>query len=327
MHCHPSSRAAPTTTSPPSANGCPRCTRRAWSMRWTPSARTSASRPRRRAACSRPRGRWACRSSCTPNNSPTRAARRWPPRSARSRATTWNTWATTASAPCGRPAAWPCCCPVPTTSCARRSCPPSPRCARPACPWRYRPTTTPAPHPACRCCSWPAWPARCSGSRRWKPCRGSPCTRHARSACATAARSPPGSAPTSWPGISTTRTNSPTGSAATRCSAPCSKERNAHEQQHPHHRIGLRLDRPCGHRRNRAQPALAPARAAARPRRTRWRDADGLCGRRGRAPQRRTPRRGPGPAGLAHGAGQPAGARRARAVRRGRRGLRGRRTG
>ena len=46
---------------------------------------------------------------------------------------------------CGH--ASPCCCPAPTTRCATRICRRSRRCARPACRWPCRPTTTPAPRP------------------------------------------------------------------------------------------------------------------------------------------------------------------------------------
>ena len=66
--CRRSSRAAPTTTSTPSAPGCRRCTPRAWSTRSMPSASASPSRRRRRGACSTPRGRSACRSSCMPSS-------------------------------------------------------------------------------------------------------------------------------------------------------------------------------------------------------------------------------------------------------------------
>ena len=59
--CRPSSTAAPTTTSTPSAPGCRRCTRRGWSTRSTPSASASPSRRRRPGACSRPRTPSACR--------------------------------------------------------------------------------------------------------------------------------------------------------------------------------------------------------------------------------------------------------------------------
>ena len=48
--------------------------------------------------------------------------------------------------------AWPCCCPAPTTSCARPSCRRCRRCAPPACRSRSPPTTTPARRPRCRCC-------------------------------------------------------------------------------------------------------------------------------------------------------------------------------
>ena len=49
-------------------------------------------------------------------------------------------------------APWPCCCPAPTTRCATPSCRPSKRCARPVCPWRSAPTTTPAPRRHSACC-------------------------------------------------------------------------------------------------------------------------------------------------------------------------------
>ena len=70
--CRPSSRAAPTTTSTPSAPGCRRCTPRAWSMPSTPSAirialhaGADAARLRRRARA-RPAGQAARRAAQRP---------------------------------------------------------------------------------------------------------------------------------------------------------------------------------------------------------------------------------------------------------------------
>ncbi len=57
------------------------------------------------------------------------------------------------------PARWRCCCPGPSTCCAKRPCRRSRCCASTACRWRWPPTATQAPRRCCRCarpCSWPA---------------------------------------------------------------------------------------------------------------------------------------------------------------------------
>ena len=60
--------------------------------------------------------------------------------------------APTACARWPRPARWRCCCPAPSTSCAKPSCRRCRRCATPACRSRWPATTTPARRRACRCC-------------------------------------------------------------------------------------------------------------------------------------------------------------------------------
>ena len=131
--CRPSSTAAPTTTSTPSAAGCRRCTPRAWSMRSTPSASASPSRRRRRGASST-----AARALGLPVKLHAEqlsdqggAALAAELRRAR-RATTSNALsATTASRAMARSRhASRCCCPARSTSCARRRLPPVAGAAR-----------------------------------------------------------------------------------------------------------------------------------------------------------------------------------------------------
>ena len=70
--CRPNTRAAPTTTSTPSAPGCRRCTREGLVDAVDALLRPHrASRRRRRGASSTRRARSACRSSCTPSSSAT----------------------------------------------------------------------------------------------------------------------------------------------------------------------------------------------------------------------------------------------------------------
>jgi hypothetical protein len=141
---------------------CPRWPPKAWSMRWMCSASASPSRWPRPSRCSRRRSGWASRQAARRAAlGHGRRAARGPLRRAVVRP--HRTFVAGRHRRHAMPQApWPCCCPAPTTRCATRKCRPSSSCALRACPWRCRPTTTPAPRPPSACCSWPTWPAPCS---------------------------------------------------------------------------------------------------------------------------------------------------------------------
>ncbi len=148
--CRPNSTAAPTTTSTPSASWLPvAARRRAWSMRSMPFANASPSRPRRpsvfaAARAPGPAGEAACRAAqrpaAAPRSRPLRRAQLRPPGMSPEGAGMRHG---------ARPAPWRCCCPAPSTSCARRNCRRVPGAARaPACRSRmatdYNPGSSPA---------------------------------------------------------------------------------------------------------------------------------------------------------------------------------------
>jgi hypothetical protein len=125
----------PTTTSTPSAPGCRSCRRWAWSTRWTCSARTSASAradpPRvRRRTQPGPAGQAACRTAQRPGRRGAGGEF-----GALSCDHLEHLSAEPASTPCSRRHAWPCCCPAPSTSCAKPGCRRCRRCAPRACRW------------------------------------------------------------------------------------------------------------------------------------------------------------------------------------------------
>jgi hypothetical protein len=77
-----------------------------------------------------------------------RAARSWPRASRHCPATTWNGCLRRRPGHGAAPARWRCCCPAPSTFCAKRAAAHCLALRRPACPWRWQPTTTPAARPA-----------------------------------------------------------------------------------------------------------------------------------------------------------------------------------
>ena len=113
---------------------CPRWRRKGWWTRSTCSASASRSRSSRPSASSRPPRGSTFRSRSTPSSSPIAAPPGWQRATGRCPPTIWSIWTRQAPRRCARRERWRCCCPAPSTSCARPNCLRSTCCGAMRCP-------------------------------------------------------------------------------------------------------------------------------------------------------------------------------------------------
>ena len=122
-----------------------------------------------RARSWKPRRGWACGPRSTPMSSRPSEARHWPRNSAPCPPITWPAPVRPRSRGWPRPGWWRCCSPGRLWVSASATSQTAARWWMPGCPWRWGPTSTPAPAGASRCRWSPLWPAVTTGSRRRRP--------------------------------------------------------------------------------------------------------------------------------------------------------------